>query len=150
MHRVRSNRRLAHVIAVLVLLAGVVLRPDPGRADAALAIGLPQDVAKQGLAMGYALNYASREAAQAEALKRCREFRDAPDATRSLCRIVENFRDRCVAVALDPDAGTSGLGWAVDKKQELAEEIAMERCVDAAGQRRREFCRVTLTRCDGK
>ena len=133
-----------------VVLIGAMLRPDAGNADAALAVGLPGDVAKQGLAMGYALNYPTREAAQAEALKRCREFKDAPDATRSLCKIVENFRDRCVAVALDPDAGTTGLGWAVDKKQELAEEIALERCVDTAGKKRRDFCRVTLTRCDRK
>ena len=148
----RTDRRRLPVTALFAaaLLASAALRPDPGLADAALAVGLPQDVAKQGLAMGYALNYTSKEAAQAEALKRCREFRDAPDATRSLCRIVENFRSRCVAIALDPDTGTTGLGWAVDKKQALAEETAMERCADSAGKRRREFCRITFTRCDGK
>ena len=134
----------------LIVLAGAVLRPDMGRADAALAVGLPADVAKQGIAMGYALNHATKEAAQAEALKRCREFRDAPQSTRDLCKIVENFRDRCVAIALDPDIGTTGLGWAVAKKQEMAEEIAMEKCVDTAGKKRRDFCRVTFTRCDRK
>jgi Domain of unknown function (DUF4189) len=137
-------------LAAACLLAALLLRPDAGRADAALAIGAPADVAKQGLAVGYALNYASREAAQAEALKRCREFRDAPEATRSLCRIVENFRNRCVAIALDPDAGTTGLGWAVDREQVVAEEIAMDRCLGTAGKGRRTFCRVTFTRCDGK
>lgn len=134
----------------LIALAGAVLRPDMGHADAALAVGLPADVAKQGIAMGYALNHATKEAAQAEALKRCREFRDAPQSTRDICKIVENFRDRCVAIALDPDVGTTGLGWAVAKKQEIAEEIAMEKCVDTAGKKRRDFCRVTFTRCDRK
>ncbi|MBX9591009.1 MAG: DUF4189 domain-containing protein [Hyphomonadaceae bacterium] len=133
-----------------MILAGSVLHPAPGHADAALAVGLPGDVAKQGVAMGYALNYASKQEAQAEALKRCREFRDAPQATRDLCKIVENFRDRCVAIALDPDAGTTGLGWAVAKKQEQAEELAMDKCVDTAGKQRRDFCRITFTRCDKK
>ena len=141
---------IAGALFALIVLAATVLRPDTGNADAALAVGLPADVAKQGIAMGYALNYASKEAAQAEALKRCRAFRDAPQATRDICKIVENFRDRCMAIALDPDTGTTGLGWSVSKKQELAEEIAMERCVDTAGKKRRDFCRITFTRCDKK
>lgn len=150
MDRAGANQRSLQgsVLFAVVVLAGAVLGSDTGSADAALAVGLPTDVAKQGLAMGYALNYPTKETAQAEALKRCREFKDAPEATRSLCKIVENFRDRCVAVALDPDSGTTGLGWAVAKKQELAEEIAMEKCVDTAGRKRRDFCRITLTRCD--
>jgi hypothetical protein len=135
---------------MLLLAAAVLLRPTAGHADAALAIGVPPDVARQGLAVGYALNFPSKEAAQAEALKRCREFRDAPEATRSLCRIVENFRNRCIAIAMDPDAGTTGVGWAVDREQVLAEEFAMERCIETAGKRRRSFCRVTFTRCDGR
>jgi len=140
----------AVVLFVFIVGAGTALRPDTGNADAALAVGLPADVAKQGVAMGYALNYDSKEAAQAEALKRCRAFRDAPQATRDICKIVENFRDRCMAIALDPDAGTTGLGWSVSKKQELAEELAMERCADTAGKKRRDFCRITFTRCDKK
>lgn len=150
--RAKPLRSLPAVGALLALIVAVsaVLRPSTGSADAALAVGLPTDVAKQGVAMGYALNYANREEAKVQALKRCREFRDAPQATRDLCRIVENFRDRCVAIALDPDTGTTGLGWAVAKKQDMAEDIAMEKCVDTAGKKRRDFCRITLTRCDKK
>lgn len=141
---------LASAAFMLGVLLAALLSPDAGNADGALAIGLPPDVAKQGIAMGYALNYAKREEAQAEALKRCREFRDAPQTTRDLCKIIENFRDRCLAIAFDPDAGTTGLGWAVAKKQEQAEEMAMDRCIDTAGKKRRDFCRITYTRCDGK
>ena len=141
---------IAGAFFALIVLAAIVLRPDTGNADAALAVGLPADVAKQGVAMGYALNYANKEEAQAEALKRCRAFRDAPQATRDICKIVENFRDRCMAIALDPDTGTTGLGWSVSKKQEQAEELAMERCADTAGKKRRDFCRITFTRCDKK
>ncbi len=134
----------------VVLLACAALRPGTGRADGALAVGLPSDVAKQGLAMGYALNYATSEAAQEAALKRCREFRDAPQGTRDLCKIVEKFSKRCVAVALDQDSGTTGLGWSVAKGQEAAEGGAMEKCAETAGRKRQEFCRVTLTTCDGR
>jgi hypothetical protein len=140
----------AGVFFAFIVVAGTALRPDAGNADAALAVGLPADVAKQGVAMGYALNYDSKEAAQAEALKRCRAFRDAPQATRDICKVVENFRDRCMAIALDPDTGTTGLGWSVSKKQEQAEKLAMERCADTAGKKRRDFCRITFTRCDKK
>ena len=143
-------RSLQCAILALAVLAFTGLRPDTGNADAALAVGLPPDVAKQGIAMGYALNYATKEAAQAEALKRCREFRDAPQTTRDLCKIVENFRDRCMAISLDPEAGTTGLGWAVAKTQQMAEEIAGDKCADSAGKKRRDFCRITFTRCDKK
>jgi hypothetical protein len=145
------RRPLAAIaLSTSALLMGWSLWPDQSSADAALAVGQPPDVAKQGLAMGYAVNYPSKEAAQAEALKRCREFRDAPQSTRDLCKIVESFRDRCVAIALDPDSGTKGIGWAVAKKQDLAEEQAMEACIEASERKRREFCRITYTRCDKK
>jgi hypothetical protein len=146
--RWRLVRSLPALAAGLICCAALL--PDTGSADGALAVGLPGDVAKQGLAMGYALNFATSEEAQEKALKRCREFRDAPEATRDLCKIVEKFSKRCLAVALDPQFGTTGIGWSVSKNQEVAEELAMEKCVDTAGRKRREFCRVTLTACDGK
>ena len=120
------------------------------RAEAALAVGLPGDVAKQGLAMGWALNYPTKEAAQAEALKRCRNFQDAPQSTKDLCKIAESFRHRCLAVALDPENGTTGLGWAVSKDQKQAEDRAIDSCADSSEKKRRDFCRVTVTRCDGR
>jgi hypothetical protein len=72
-----------------LLLAGNLQGKDPAQADAALAVGQPADVAKQGLAVGWAVNHASKEAAEKEALARCREFREAPQATREACRVVE-------------------------------------------------------------
>ena len=55
------------------------------------------------------LNYRTKEAAQAEALKRCRGYRDAPQSTKDLCKVVETFSKTCLAVAWDPDNGTTGL-----------------------------------------
>jgi hypothetical protein len=137
-------------LIVLAACTFTAVGVNRARAEAALAVGLPGDVAKQGLAMGWALNYPSKEKAQAEALKRCRNFQDAPQSTKDLCKIIESFRQRCLAVALDPENGTTGVGWAVAKDQKQAEGLAMDRCVDTSEKRRRDFCRVTLTRCDGK
>ena len=143
----RSKRLL---LAAAVLLAGAASQTDGARAEAALAVGLPADVGRQGLAVGWAINHATREAARAEALRRCREAKESPQATRDLCRVVESFDDQCVAVALDPDAGSTGVGWAVAKTQDAAETAAMEDCRQSAHEKRRAACRITLARCDGQ
>jgi hypothetical protein len=140
--------RLALVGALL--LAGALQGADWARADAALAVSQIGDVAKKGVAIGWAVDYASKEAARAEALARCRAFPDAQQATRDACRIIETFSDRCLAVALDPAAGTTGVGWGVHKNRDWAEEEAMERCAESSASKRRASCRVALVRCDGR
>jgi hypothetical protein len=138
------------VLTGFVLFACALYGASGARADAALAVGQPADVAKQGLAVGWAVDYASTEAAAKEALARCRGFRDAPQTTRDLCRVVEVFGNMCLAVALDPESGTTGVGWGVHKNHDWAEDTAMERCAAASAPKRRESCRVALVRCDGR
>jgi hypothetical protein len=53
-------------------------------------------------------------------------------------------------VALDPDAGTAGVGWAVAKSQDAADTAAMEDCRESTDEKRRAACRITLARCDGR
>jgi uncharacterized protein DUF4189 len=144
-----TTARLA-LTAALLLAAGLRGGVDRASADAALAVSQVGDVAKVGVAVGWAVDHASKQAAQTEALARCRAFPDAPQATREACRIVETFTDRCLAVALDPAAGTTGVGWGVHKNRDWAEEEAMERCAEASAPKRRESCRVALVRCDGR
>lgn len=146
----RAPARAFSAKAMLALLLAGAANPDRVSAEAALAVGLPADVAKQGVAVGWAVNHASKAAAEAEALRRCREAKEPSQATRVLCRIVESFEDRCLAVALDPEAGTSGIGWAVAGKQKAAEDAAMDDCAESAGQKRRASCRIALARCDGR
>jgi Domain of unknown function (DUF4189) len=142
---------LRPALTLALLLAVAPLQPaGPARAEAALAVGQPADVAKQGIAMGWAVDYPSKAAAEAEALARCRSFKDALQAARDLCRIVESVRDTCLAVALDPDRGTAGVGWGVHKNREWAEDAAMDKCAEASSPRRRASCRVSLVRCDGR
>jgi hypothetical protein len=137
-------------LALTLMLAGAFNSPERARADAALAVGRPTDIAKQGLAVGWAVDYPSTEAAGKEALARCRGFRDAPQATRDLCKIVEVFGNACLAVALDPESGTTGVGWAVHRNRDWAEDAAMETCAETSAPKRRASCRVVLIRCDGR
>jgi hypothetical protein len=133
-----------------LLLAGAILGTPPARADGALAVSQMGDAARQGLAVGWAVDYASKDAAEKEALARCRASPEASPAAREACRIVETFSDRCLAIALDPEAGTTGVGWDVHKSREWAEEEAVERCAEASAPKRRGACRVALIRCDGR
>ena len=144
-----SARPAGALLACALLLAGAAAGAGLARAEGALAVGLPADVARQGLAVGWAVNHASREAAQAEALGRCRAAKEPPPATRDLCRVVESFEDACLALALDPDAGSTGVGWAVAQSRDAAEAAAMEDCRQSSDETRRAACRVILARCDG-
>lgn len=143
-----TTARLA--LAGVLLLAAGLHGLDRAGADGALAVSQIGDIAKQGVAIGWAVDHGSKQAAQTEAMARCRAFPDAPQATREACRIVETFTDRCLAVALDAAAGTTGVGWGVQKNRDWAEEEAMERCAEASAPKRRESCRVALIRCDGR
>jgi hypothetical protein len=131
-------------------LAWIALVPASAQADGAIAIGLPSDVAMHGVAVGTSWNYTSQEAARARALEECLSFPDASADTRKLCKVIQTFVRECVAIALDPDAGTPGFGWAVALPQSAAEDAAMQACRMTAGASRQKFCRVTTTRCDGQ
>jgi uncharacterized protein DUF4189 len=145
-----AGRCTGILLAGALLLAGAAAGGGSAGAEGALAVGLPGDVGRQGLAVGWAVNHGTKAAAQAEALRRCREAREPPQATRELCKVVETFDDACVALALDPDAGTPGRGWAVAETREAAEAAAMEDCRRSSDEKRRAACRVTLVRCDGQ
>jgi hypothetical protein len=137
-----AGMSLATIIAAVTLCAGAA------RADGALAVGLPSDVAKQGFASGYSYNAGNLDAARKTALEYCHR---APtnQRARSLCSIVETFSHRCVAVAMDPKAGTPGVGWSVAESRSTAESEALARCAATAGDGRRDACKVADSNCDG-
>jgi len=143
-------RKYAALASLGLLLLLAMLEPRGAMADGAIAIGLPANVAKDGVAIGTSWNYANPEGAQARALEECRSFGDAPPDTRKLCKVVRTFKGACVAVAIDPEAGTPGVGWAVAPSKSGAEANAMQKCKNTAGRTRQGFCKVTVTNCDGK
>jgi len=133
----------AAVFSVLTFAAG------SGWSKGSVAIGLPSDVAKGGFAMGISYNYGAKGDADAEALKQCLNFLDAPDSTRALCKVYQNFENECFAMAMDPDPGTYGFGYRVAATQSDADASALKDCEDTAGNDRKSFCRVSYRTCDG-
>lgn len=134
---------------VAALLCGTP--PTSAHADGALAVALPPDVAKGGFSYGYSNNNSDANHAEAAALDACRSTKDAAkDAKlRSLCKVIQDYSNQCVAVSMDPAAGTPGVGWAVANDQLSAEREALNKCMDTAGPSRRAACVVDHSGCDG-
>ncbi len=142
-------RGAVSVLVSAFLLAPTILWPNPAAADGALAVGLPSDVAQSGVAFGYAVNYSTRDAAAAAALESCRNSKNSTDTARSLCSVIDTFRGQCLAIAMDPQDGTPGVGWAIGTTKQKAEIQALAECIETAGESRRGACQVMVTRCDG-
>ena len=132
------------------LLASVLARADLAVADGALAVGEPSDVAAEGFAYGFALDQASAEKANADALKDCRTPTPGIDPrAQAACTVVQAFKNQCFAVAMDPKDATPGVGWAVAGDKDGASRAALAKCVATAGADRRDACEVTHSGCDG-
>jgi Caspase domain/Domain of unknown function (DUF4189) len=116
-----------------------------GRTTGALAIALPADVANSGFSYGATYNYSTGAQARAKALEFCR---NQSKSLAYLCTIVRTFSGECVAIALDPQDGTPGVGWAFAKDPQTAERQALAKCESTAGSGRRDACKVDKTYCD--
>jgi len=128
--------------------------PPPAAAAAsagALAVALPADVAKSGFSYGYSNNNTDEAHAQAAALNACRTTKDAANDVnlRSLCKVVLNYSNKCIAVSMDPQAGTPGVGWALANDLQTAERQALAKCQETAGPGRRAACVLDHSACDG-
>jgi hypothetical protein len=134
--------RLGCVIALVAMAASAA-----ALADGALVVGSTADVAKDGVAIGTSVNYKTREAAEQAALEHCRAYKSAPKAA-AQCRPAGTFKGECYALALDPQEGTPGAGWAIATTKALAEQRAIAQCQITAGEGRRDFCRLAESKCD--
>lgn len=130
------------------VLVAMSVAPHAAFAMSAFAAGIPDNIASQGVAVGAGYNYSTRDAAEARALQECLKQQDAPADTRALCKIVAYFDNECVAVSMDPQAGTPGFGWAIGANAEAANSQALENCHQTAGADRQSYCVVSLTDCD--
>jgi hypothetical protein len=132
---------------LVVIALATLLHPATARADGALAIGLPPDVARDGVAFGWAVRLPRAEAERV-ALEQCRTAANVPSDTRALCRVFESFSGSCVAVALDPEDGTPGFGWAIAPTKSGADAQALGDCQRTAGALRQSSCVVSISECD--
>jgi len=140
-----------HMPMIAAAFFGAILWSNPGVAAGALAVGLPPDVVKGGFTYGYSTSYADVNQAEAHALDSCRTTKDAStNATlRSFCKVIQDFTNQCVAVAMDPQAGTPGVGWSIAGDLHTAEAQALSKCEATAGPGRRAACVVDHSKCDG-
>jgi hypothetical protein len=141
----------ASAVLVASIFCIAALHPQRALAEGAIAVGEPKDVAKDGYAYGYSTGKADLKAATVEALETCgKPGNGKSEAGRKLCKTVGTFTNECVAVAMDPDTGTPGVGWAIGGTLKLAESLAMTRCNATAGAGRGESCVIDHSRCDGE
>jgi hypothetical protein len=145
-YRSKWARDAARVLVVFAFVAAV-FRPVSGNADGALAVALPDDIVKKGFAYGYVTDYPDADKADAQALKKCRDTTIA--GVRPLCEVIKDFKNQCVSVAMDPQAGTPGVGWSVAADLHTAEAQALSKCESTAGPGRRAACAVDHSSCDG-
>ncbi len=135
-------------IFALTILAACA--PLDAAAHGALAVGMPPDTAKGGVAIGISFDYDNRDDAKARALQECRAYLDAPPETLELCKVVDVFaKPECLVIARDTAPGMRGLGWSVGGRT-AATELALARCAESAGDERKGACQVTDVRCDGE
>ncbi len=148
MHSICRAVRRPWLAAALLFV--VLVRPDSAAADGALAVGQPSDVAADGFAYGFALDQATPEQASANALRDCKSESPGVDPrAQALCAVVRTFKNQCFAVAMDPEEATPGVGWAIERDKDSAARGALARCVETAGEGRRDACEVTHSGCDG-
>jgi len=136
---------LAGIIAVTAVAA--LAASGPASADGALAIGSTADIARDGFAVGAAINQNTPEEATEAALQSCRAFKNAPKAA-ATCQSVGTFKGQCYAISFDPRRGMPGtVGWSIAATKAQAEEEALAKCKTAAASRG-AFCKVEESRCD--
>jgi Domain of unknown function (DUF4189) len=121
-----------------VMFMATVACACPGMAAGAVALGLPSDVAKEGVSIFTQVDARTSEEAKTSALAGCKS--NGSQTARELCKIVATFQNQCVAEALDPENGTPGFGWAMAETSGEAKSQALANCRDTAGPTRQDAC----------
>ncbi len=140
-----TNLKLAGMTALTAASLSVIVATGANAAGA-LAIGYPESVSKA----GFAYNNKTTGEARDAALEACRTTQAAPASAKSLCTIVGTFRGECVAIAMDPKAGTPGVGFAIAANKDVAEARALAFCAATAGKNRQDACVIDKSACDDK
>jgi hypothetical protein len=133
-------------LGVIVLVA-VLAETGPSLAAGAIAVGQPDDVAKRGVSMGLSTNRDTMDEAKKRSMSLC--VNSGTSISSALCSVVATFENQCVAVAIDPQVGTPGFGWAVADTERDAGTKALSSCQRTAGPTRQAGCKVINSYCDG-
>lgn len=142
----KSGQLISLSAAVMVMAA--LAWPSVGRAEGALVVGKPDNVVEDGIAFGYANDKATADEAIRRAMEECHSA-PSSKAAQARCTLVRSYHNECVAIAMDPKAGTPGAGWAVEKTLYEAQRTAMDNCNTTAGPDRQGKCEPSASHCDG-
>ncbi len=121
----------------------------PGHAGGFLALGQPDNIARDGLAFGTQYNDADPNRAQRMSLAQC-QVSEASERARNACKIIGPLIDQCYALALDSRASPHGVGLAMAEERQRAALLAMEKCRKTAGPAHRDSCAIIANGCDGE
>lgn len=137
------------LIAISVLMLGAAT--VQAGAHGAIAIGgNTADVAKNGIAVGDSYNYDTKGEAETRALQECLTPGSAPSETKALCKIVADFSNEWVAIAMDPESGTPGFGWSIDANKATADRNALAQCRASSPDERKQYCVISRSDHDEK
>jgi hypothetical protein len=95
---------------------------------------------------GWAVDFSSKEKAEAAAVKACNEKEAKFTKGKRTCRVHEWFHGACGALAIHPNAdGNIDLfGWAQAPTRDGAEKAALDECRKAGGK----ACRIEVAACN--
>lgn len=147
----RWLRLACTTLTVSVITAAMMALPATNIASAhgAVAIGVPTNVGRDGVAIGLAWDLETKAGAIELATSECRKLSGVPSSTLKLCKLARTFEDQCAAAAFDPEPGTPGWGWAIAASSEQAQKDALDSCKRIAGKDRETHCQISTTRCEG-
>jgi hypothetical protein len=147
----REGALMRKLFLAITLFGSMMVQSSPGVAAGAVALGVPPDIAKDGVASFVSIRATTEEAKKA-ALAGRKGMQISSKTSRSFCKIVATFENQCVATALDPKDGTPGFGWAMASNSAQAKKQAISNCRDTAGPARQDACIVGSKAiwCDGR
>ena len=149
-NRLKQATVAARSAGAVCLLGAFLAAPTAAQAAGAIAIGLPADVAQDGISMFIFVNASNASEARTKAVEGCKTV--GSQTARALCKVMATFNNQCAAEALDPKDGTPGFGWAIADTEAEAKSMALANCRDTAGPDRQDACVVPEkgTWCDGR
>jgi hypothetical protein len=117
-------------------------------AEGAIAIGQTGTAPRHEVAVGLSTDFATANAAAADALARCKSSAGVKGSTLRQCKVVQTFKNKCAAVAMDPLAGSNGFGYGIASSKTRARNTAIAQCAQTAGRGRANTCTILGTECD--
>jgi hypothetical protein len=118
------------------------LLPSIAHGYGAVAIGIPESVARDGFSIGFVWDKPRADIARVEALRACVDLKTVPLEARGYCKVVTTFSRQCISIANDP--GGSGWGWAVEASASAAQAQALKSCVSTV----KKSCVIAASECD--